>query len=394
MKAKKRKVNVEFRPTGFEASALPFWKLDDGTFEQFCTDWLNHHPTIACQREGKFQERRVVSAARLLGGTNQRGADIRVEMESDEVWLLQCKQVKSFGPAKVTEAINLVEKENPDAHQYVLVTSCGLSDEAQENIHSRERWMWWDSSRLTSEVQKLHPVESGMKLVQSFEAFGIEWVKRLFPWGGNSLLSWDEFFAQDLAEDRRMFHHQIEFIAGETLLTLESFARDGAGKSLVLSGSGGQGKSRLLLELARKLHGVTGMPRMRFLSVGGKHLEAEAIDLLGRERDLLLVIEDAHRLDEVLGQVASATSKSKTIRLLVATRPQAREAVTSQLFQNGYAERMVSPISLPRWKTADMQLLAERVLQGSYRLHAPRLAALADRCPLLVVLGGALINSG
>src|SRR4029450_4891135 len=26
--------------------------------------------------------------------------------------------------------------------------------------------------------------------------------------------------------------------------------------------------------------------------------------------------------------------------------------------------------------------------------HAPRLTALADRCPLLVVLGGALINSG
>ncbi len=392
MRSKMRGTNAQ--PTGSEASALPFWKLDYSAFEQFCTDWLNYHPKIICQREGKVSELRVISASRLGGGTDQRGGDIQVELESNEVWLVQCKKVKSFSPAKVRETINRAEKDRPDIRQYVLVTTCSLSDKAQIEIHSRSRWMWWDASRLTTEVQKLLPVENGMKLVQSFEQFGTEWVRRLFPWGPNILLSWKEFYAHDLADDRRLFHHKTAFVSGETLSLLEAFAKDEAGKALILSSSGGQGKSRLLLELAKRLDSAAGMPRVRFLQVGGRQIEAETIDLLGRESDLVLVVEDAHRLDQVLGQVASAASKSKSIRLLVATRPQAREAVNSQLFQNGYAERILKPLELPRWSRGEIESLAHNVLNSSKQLHVPRLAALADRCPLLVVLGGALINSG
>src|SRR6185503_12723127 len=102
----------------------------------------------------------------------------------------------------------------------------------------------------------------------------------------------------------------------------------------------------------------------------------------------------AHRLDAALGQIAIATAGADTFRLLIATRPQAREAVTSELARHGYGERLEPPLNLPRWKQTDVQALAERVLSPSHQLQAPRLAAIADRCPLLVVLGGALINAG
>lgn len=381
-------------PTGFVSTTLPFWeKLDDGEFEQFCTDWLNFHPILLCQRNGKVEKIRVVNASRLLSGTSQRGADIRVEMENGEVWILQCKLVKEFYPSDVQAAISLAEKQNPDASQYVLVTTCGLSDAAQQEIANSPKWFWWDSSRLTTEAQKIEPVENGMKLVHKF--FGAEWVKLLFPWGANVLIAWQEYFAQDLSSERRLFHHRGEFLIwGDILARLQTFARDGAGRALVLSGGGGQGKSRLLLELAKALEGQPDMPRVKFLRIGGKSLGDEGLDLISREKSTVLVVEDAHRLDTALGQVAIAAACATSVRLLVATRPQAREAVTSELARHGYAERLEPPLNLPRWKQADVQALAEKILSPSHQLQAPHLAAIADRCPLLVVLGGALINAG
>ena len=381
-------------PTGHVSTALPFWEeLDDGDFEEFCTDWLNFHPTLLFQRDGRVQSLRVANACRLLAGTSQRGADIRAEMKNGEVWLLQCKRVKLFRASHIQKATKLAEKGNPDASQYVLITTCGLSEHAQQEKDRHAKWLWWDSSRLTTEVQKIDPVENGMKLVQRF--FGQTWVERLFPWGANILLSWQEYFAQDLSSQRQLFHHRGEFLVwGDILARLQSFARDGVGRALVLSGGGGQGKSRLLLELARTLEAQLDAPRVRFLRIGGRSLDDKHLDLIGRQNNLLLIVEDAHRLDALVGQVAMAAARAETVRLLMATRPQAREAVMGELARYGNGERLELPLDLPRWRQCDVQALAEKVLEPSHQHQTPHLAAIADCCPLLVVLGGALINSG
>ena len=134
-------------PTGFSASDLPFYTgLDDQRFEQFCTDLLNLHPTILCLRDGRAASRRIVKADRLLSGTAQAGADIRAVADQGEVWFLQCKHVKEFGPADVSEAIELAEKGLPQADQFVLVTTCGLSQEARSRMDDRPKWLWWNAS--------------------------------------------------------------------------------------------------------------------------------------------------------------------------------------------------------------------------------------------------------
>src|SRR5688572_20437867 len=197
--------------TGFVLTSLPFWeKLDDSGFEQFCTDLLNLHPTLRCLRDGKVVERQVVSAARLLSGTSQRGADIRAEMEQGEVWYFQCKRVKSFRPTDVAEAADLAERELSGADQFILITTCGLSEKAQQEIDGRAKWFWWDSSRLTTEVQKIQPAESGITLVHRF--FGRDRVREFFPWGDQPLLTWQEFFAHDLSVARQLFHHRVGFV--------------------------------------------------------------------------------------------------------------------------------------------------------------------------------------
>src|ERR1017187_3642219 len=97
-------------PTGFSASDLPFYpELDAEAFEQFCTDLLNLHPSLLCLRDGQATTRRIVKADRLGSGTNQKGGDIRAEADGGEVWFLQCKRVKEFGPGEVSDVIKLAE---------------------------------------------------------------------------------------------------------------------------------------------------------------------------------------------------------------------------------------------------------------------------------------------
>lgn len=389
----RKKVSID-HPVGYLSTTLPFWEhLDDSEFEEFCTQWLNLHPKISYVTQGKAVTLTSVEAARLASGTSQRGVDVRAQMDNGENWFLQCKLEKEFGPADVRAAVELAERERPNADRLVLVTACGLSDAAQEIINVRQNWTWWDSTRLTTEIQKVEPTEDGMELVHRF--FGAEWVKRIFPWGVKILHRWSDYFAADIDPKRILFHHRSNFLLyGDALDRLKNFAEHGCGRALVLSAAGGQGKSRLLLELARTLEAESKELRVRFLNIGGRPLTDEAAELISRQRNLLLIIEDAHRLEGLVSQVAHATSKSDSVRLLVATRPQAREAIQSELSANGYTERLDPPVNLPRWTETAIHKLAEQVLTPVNHIHSPRLTKLADRCPLLVVIGAGLLNSG
>ncbi|HTI70494.1 MAG TPA: restriction endonuclease, partial [Candidatus Limnocylindria bacterium] len=380
-------------PTGYAPTALPFYcGMDDAGFEQFCTDLLNLHPVIHCLRDNVPITRRIVTAHRLLSGTSQKGADIRAEAEAGEVWFFQCKHTQAFGPSDVAEAVRLAEASLPHADQFVLVTTCGLSEDAQSRLG--KRWLWWDGSRLTTETIRLRPREDAINLVHCY--FGSDWKKALFSSHDQPLLTWQEYFEQDLSPERKHFHHRTSFTrSGDTLGQLESFAQSGAGKVTILSAAGGQGKSRLLLELARKLESQDNVPRVRFLNLNRHGLSSEQFGFLAREEDnLVLIVDDAHRLDGAVEDVARATARVKSIRLIISTRPQALEAVTKRLFDSGYAERLEKNIVLPPWKQAEIHHLAEQVLAPSVQSQATRLANLADRCPLLVVIGGELINSG
>jgi hypothetical protein len=381
-------------PTGSVSTNLPFWEeLDDKHFEEFCTAFLNLNPVIHCHRGGKVVGVKILSALRQLTGQPQFGADILAKAEKGEQWLFQCKRVQGLGPAQLDEAARLAEVGSPMMDQYVLVVTCGLRTDAQRGVVGRPKWLIWDASRLTTETQRLG-VRDGMSLVRRF--FGKDRAKQLFPSSDQPLQTWGDFFERDLSADRVYFHHRVEYVPIRGVLEeLENFARTGAGKALVLSAAGGQGKSRLLLELARRLEGPPKPVAVRFLNPGRSGLTEEQTDLLGREeQDLLLIVDDAHRLDAALGDVARAATRAKRVRLLVATRPHALEAVSNLLYRNGYEERMEKPVRMRAWGLEDIHRLAQHVLRPDKRWQAAHLMGLADKCPLLVVIGGGLINAG
>lgn len=381
-------------PIGFRPDALPVYTdLDPNRFEDFCEALLNLNPTIACLREGRVVDRRILHANRLLQGVAQDGVDIRAEADAGEVWFFQCKHVQKFSPTQARKAIKLAEEGFPQADQFVLVTTCVLGPDAQREIDNRPRWRSWSASHITAQVLKLRPRENAINLVKQF--FGADASRKIFLNSDHPLLTWREFFAKDLTPENKTFHHRAKFILGSgTVEQLERFARSGSGRALILSAPGGRGKSRTLLELARRLEQIPNSPRVAFLNLSRLGLNNEQAEFLGREdEDLLLIVDDAHRLDTALEDVGRTVGKLPSVRLLVATRPQAVHAVTSRLYDFGYADK-IDKYHLPEWSQEEIRALAEEVLVSKNPIHAGNLAALADRCPLLVILGGELINSG
>jgi hypothetical protein len=382
-------------PSSRQNGPLPFLQLarDGEDFERFCTDLLNQQPRLWIEESGVAVYRRILSAERLAGGSDQRGADIRAQVEGGQVWMVQCKRVESFGPADVQAVVARMEIGFPNADRYVLAVTKALGHSAREKLGPK--WLIWDADRLTLMPCQLESKPDAMTLVRKY--FGESEVRRLLPWTLGLRLPWEHYFQRELEKDAAV-HHRLPFIAmGDCLEHLVNFARTGAGRARVLVGHGGQGKSRLLLELARKLGEGPLESRIQVQFIG-RHAdplgEYDVESLIQETSPTLLILEDAHQRMSLLRQLALAAVRSTQLRLLVTTRPSASESVRSALFQGGYEERIDADLVLPKWKRTQIEELAIAALGSPHSMHLPRLLELAQRSPLLVVIGATVVLAG
>lgn len=373
---------------------LPFLQLpkDGEAFERFCLDLLNAHPKPWVDDAGTAKQLRVLHAERLAGGSNQRGADIRATIEGGQVWMIQCKRVEDFGPADTKEVARRLESGFPNADRYVLATIKPLGLAASDCLGPK--WMVWDADRLTGLVRQLESKPRAMELIRQY--FGDSEVRRLLPWTLGLRVDWGEYFRESL-EGNSPVHHKLPFIPmGQVPEDLLAFARAGGGRAQVLVGGGGQGKSRLLLEVARELDANPETDRIHVQLIGQHALlpiEYDLEQLTQESQPTLLIVDDAHHRLQTLEQLAGAASRSRNIRLLAVTRPGASDSVRQTLRRGGYADRLGADVTLPTWTKTRIHELATSALGAEHSSHLPRLCGLAQRSPLLVVLGAAAVRS-
>ena len=209
--------------------------------------------------------------------------------------------------------------------------------------------------------------------------------RNLLPGQSGPFESADDFFG-GLLDSSALFSHSYDLVGRrETLDQLDSFI-EGSGFVAILPGSGGVGKSRILLELARCHAGVVFLgPQFELRPEHLRQLPAHA---------KCIVVDDAHRLQslESLIQLAYTWFRRRDagLRLIVTCRPTGLDRLRSAVrFLSGGILEL--PELLPLDAASHAYDLAIAVVGAGKPDLARALVKAADGNPLLITVGGQLL---
>ena len=365
------------RPARTRLAQLPFHLLSAEAFENFSADLARHlFPGAEATRNGG-------------PGFGQDGADVVVRTRSGEVIAIQCKQVQEFGPARVRA---VTEGMRFTAGKYYLYLSRTASPEARKEIARHPGWEIRDARDLSADVRYLPDQDAAIRLVETY--FG-GMHRELFlgiPDPGSWLVPAD-FFG---AETGGSIYTHDWVLAGRAaeLKELTTFLDDPLSAVGVIVGRAGIGKSRLLREFARICEGRDADVQIRFLArsavIGPRDFES-----LPAGDQVVIVIDDAHDrsgLSDVIRGIRRARAGSK---IVLSLRPQGRGQLRADL-----RAIELHPSDVSEWRLDDLALSAAEALAAEalgLRASAAlsrQLAILGSDCPLLIVVGGALIDRG
>ena len=266
--------------------------------------------------------------------------------------------------------------------------ACQTDSSVHDYIDAQDRWELWDLERISDEVLKL-PRESGREVVRRF--FGNDWCKAFLGIGSSSpFLPWRLYFARWLKKDR-LFNHTWQLVGRKELVSaLTEFCHDKKKRVALLVGRGGIGKSKLLHAFAEQFSSFAPRSMLWFVEEN-LTLTQENVDELS-DAPGLIVIDDAHRADNLAPLFAAAVRPDSTKKLILATRPQRLDFLKAELTRSGFDYTEV--IELPSLKSLsreDVKVLSRQALGGKLAHLDRRLADATWDCPLVTVVGGKLL---
>jgi len=339
-------------------------------FEAFSRDFVLRLPGVKdCKHYGK-------------AGNAQDGIDLTVEMADGTTGTIQCRQRASISGS---DAEQIIKETKYSADFHVIMASCEVGVDARNSVKELPEWDVWDVRDVSQKVREL-PLDIAARLVEGH--FGPEWraaftgLREESPFVGP-----DDYFAS-LMDRHRLFNHSWTLVGRDSILDdLRRFAESGA-RVAVLKGRGGIGKTRVLQAanegLAEKFNAV------RFL-LDDLPVTPENIRYLPNEERTLLVVDDAHRRDD-LGTLLAAARRRDSVKVIVSTRSQGYERLSTQLTLAGYdTSELVELPEVKELSREEVTALAAEALGAEMAEYADRLAALTWDCPLVTVVGGQLL---
>ena len=376
-------------PVAPKPKSLPFYdpNFSWDTFEGFFCDFLAAAPELI-GKDGKLC--RVIRIS-IYGrrGDLQHGIDIRAEMSNGEVWVFQCKHYKTWGPKDTTDAITKCDYE---ADRKFLLVTRPVSPETREIIAAHPEWTLWDSDDISREFRLRLPPAEAAKIL--YTNFGPAWAKELIGLPGLGPLITAEAKFGPLLEPDRSFHHRLEMVGRtEWLTALDNFIAAEDRRVFCIVGPGGLGKSRLLREWSRGFSNRHKGWTVRFVSDSPSDF-ASALD--AASKPLVLVFDDAHRLDEVRRALFPELPSRKELKLVLGLRPGPVAQVEAELTSAGFdTTQLETPAEMKRLSSEQALQLAEAALGPEFadRYRLP-LRDLSKDCPLLAVLAAELIKRG
>lgn len=194
---------------------------------------------------------------------------------------------------------------------------------------------------------------------------------------------YERFFAGQLGGSAALLNHDGPFVGREQQLDEVLRFIDGHEPLLLLKAPGGSGKSRLLLEAAKKRSSATAS---QFLFVdSGAGWSAEDINALPIT-PVVLVFDDAHRRPDLDRVISASRQRNEHIRCVVSCRPSAVSIVQPLIAQLVTSTGPIE-MDLPVLGKTEAEALARECLGPYLADFAERLVAIADRNPLVIRVG-------
>jgi transcriptional regulator with XRE-family HTH domain len=352
---------------------FPVDGLDPETFERFCRSLLQYlHPEADVHAVGGQ-------------GHTQEGADIEVAFPDGARHTFQCKRVHQFGPRNVDKAV--ADHTRRAAKKFILLSRVA-SPRTREAVQQHPDWDLWDKEDISHRVRTL-PREQQLRLVTTF-----------FPQHRSALLGntpegrWqtiEEFFAPYMA-GRGAFSHDWPLIGRTDELTaLLGKLEDDQITVVLLTGTGGGGKSRIIKEATERYQAAHMGQIVRFLSPT-QEATAESLEDLGEQKKLL-VVDDAHDRSDLPVLFQFVAVPKNNARLVLSLRTYGRDYIKFQAANFALAGASMSEVALPALRLAQATELAREALQrfGGPVNEAQSIARLTLDCSLATVIGAQVI---
>ncbi len=205
-----------------------------------------------------------------------------------------------------------------------------------------------------------------------------------------ALVSAESYF-EPLLDPASWFNHSWQLVGRDAVLQqLVQFTTNEDKQICVVFGPGGTGKSRLVLELARRL-----TDRGTF-TLFLRDMVPFSPDLLSGLREAVVVLEDAHQYGDVEKLLAccSTTELRGRVKLICTARPSGKRFLESLVFRFFDETRVAVPQSLGPLEQAQVEELAKQALANPDSPYVRRLVEASADCPLVTVVGGRLVAAG
>lgn len=345
-------------------------------------DWLMSHkqpellptPWLTDSELEDFTESLLMSQ-RLLGtavrhvahierwgvpGDKQDGIDFFGRFTDDVLAAWQVKQLVQLSAADVRKAVNAMTFENADEHY--LVYGGIAKKQARDEILNYATWTLLDRRTLT-EMVRLLPGYSQRELIERF--WGPD-VRRMFITGpGDAFVSLDAFRSGRMNPAALM--NDVGPLAGRsTELDCLADAMDTASERfrqvIVVSGPGGRGKSRLVIEALTAQQDRE--PTRPILCLSSQRTFDPAAMSELRPMPSIVFVDDAHNDPPGLAPLLGALRNAPGIQLILATRPSSVRAVEERIAAVPFGPHEQTTIDVEELELKDARTLTKGLLDG------------------------------
>jgi transcriptional regulator with XRE-family HTH domain len=352
---------------------FPVDALSAESFERFCQHLL----------QSQYPDAKVYRAGGQ--GHTQNGVDITVDFPNGTSASFQCKRTTDFGPQKVRAAI---EAHTVAAMKKVLLLSKTASPQARAAAHEYPGWEIWDKEDLSLKARQL-PKQEQIRLVDTFfsgQRLALLGVDETGPWETT------QAFYKAFADPKGVFNHQWGLVGRKNVIDrLMEALEDRAVSTILLSGAGGSGKSRVLKQAIEEFQEKHPQIAVRFASRTAE-VTKKALEGLGSQPKLL-VVDDAHERSDIELLFQYAANPDNETKLLLAFRPYGLDHIKAQASGFSLVDSKLKEVSLQPLTDKEAEVLAAQALKehDGPAGAAEDIARLTKDCPLATVVGAYVV---